>query len=209
MKSARNSLLFSSAFAKGFTLIELLISVAIIAIISSVGFVSYSQSQMVARDAKRKQDLRAIATALEIYRQKNGQYPAETGGWILSNNGSNPWITGGTPTTTLDRTYIPSVPKDPTNSPTSVCSSDPTGSGCYVYSYQNGNFNAWNTPPWSGCPNAPASYYVLMTRLENANDPDTNSNRHYKWCNGADTATETSLGFGSAGWAKLFIITSQ
>lgn len=63
--------------SKGFTLIELLIAISILAIISTVAVVSYSQVQLSARDSRRKSDLRALQTALELYYQRNSQtYPS-------------------------------------------------------------------------------------------------------------------------------------
>lgn len=65
--------------SKGFTLIELLIAISILAIISTVAIVSYSQAQLSARDSRRKSDLRALQTALELYYQRNNQtYPTSS-----------------------------------------------------------------------------------------------------------------------------------
>lgn len=50
---------------KGFTLVELMIAISIVAILATVGFTVYSNTQINARDAKRKQDIDAIATAIE------------------------------------------------------------------------------------------------------------------------------------------------
>ncbi|MFH0937289.1 MAG: type II secretion system protein [Candidatus Daviesbacteria bacterium] len=50
---------------KGFTLIELLVAVTIIAVLSMVGIVIFGGMQIRARDAKRSQDLEALAHALE------------------------------------------------------------------------------------------------------------------------------------------------
>lgn len=86
---------------KGFTMIELLVSIVVIAVISTVGFVSYSNSQKISRDFRRKQDLRAVQTALELYYQKNaGAYPI----------GSS-WST----LDALEPTYINKIPLDPKN----------------------------------------------------------------------------------------------
>ncbi len=62
---------------RGFTLIELLVSIAIIAIISAVGSVMYTQAQRTARDGKRIGDLEEIQKALEQYYAVNQAYPAE------------------------------------------------------------------------------------------------------------------------------------
>jgi prepilin-type N-terminal cleavage/methylation domain-containing protein len=52
-------------FNKGFTLVELMIGITIIAILSTVGYVVFSNIQKNARDAKRKEDVNAIAKAYE------------------------------------------------------------------------------------------------------------------------------------------------
>lgn len=60
----------------GFTLIELLVVIAIIAILISVGAVSYTRSLKISRDSKRKTDIEQIRQALETYRSELGSYPA-------------------------------------------------------------------------------------------------------------------------------------
>src|SRR5437016_6209270 len=54
---------------KGFTLVELLIVITIIAILSGVGLTFFQQAQAKVRDTKRKEDLRNLGNALELYRQ--------------------------------------------------------------------------------------------------------------------------------------------
>ncbi|MCX7881309.1 MAG: prepilin-type N-terminal cleavage/methylation domain-containing protein [Patescibacteria group bacterium] len=74
----RKFLIFNFQFSKkkAFTLLEMLVVIGIIAIILSLGSVSYSTAQKKARDAKRKQDLKAIQNALEQYYSICGyQYP--------------------------------------------------------------------------------------------------------------------------------------
>lgn len=56
---------------KGFTLIELLVVISIIAILSVIGITAFQGTQAKARDSIRKNDLRTLATALEIYYQTN------------------------------------------------------------------------------------------------------------------------------------------
>lgn len=54
---------------KGFTLVELMVAITIIAILSVVGVTVYTGVQKSARDAKRRADIDAIATALETNKQ--------------------------------------------------------------------------------------------------------------------------------------------
>ena len=61
---------------KGFTLMEILIAIAIIAILTAIGIVSYGSINKGARNAKRKSDIGQIQSALELYRSDFGYYPA-------------------------------------------------------------------------------------------------------------------------------------
>lgn len=65
----------TSKLKQGFTLIELLVVIALIAIMITVGTVSYQRSLRLARDSKRKTDLEQIRQALETYRGETGAYP--------------------------------------------------------------------------------------------------------------------------------------
>ncbi|MGI6454427.1 MAG: type II secretion system protein [bacterium] len=59
----------------GFTLIELLIVVAIIGILAAIAVPNFMNAQVRAKVARSESDLRSLATALEMYRIDNNNYP--------------------------------------------------------------------------------------------------------------------------------------
>jgi general secretion pathway protein G len=57
-----------------FTLIELLVVISIIGVLISLAVAGFSNAQRKGRDARRKEDLKAVQTALEQYYVVNGSY---------------------------------------------------------------------------------------------------------------------------------------
>lgn len=84
----------------GFTLVELMMTVAIIAILSSIVYAGLGSSRAKARDAKRVTDIKQIQIALAVYFNVNRAYPAD----IYAETGS------------LKPTYMSVVPRDPVGS---------------------------------------------------------------------------------------------
>lgn len=196
---------------KGFTLIELLIAITILVIVSTIGFVSYSNAQVAARDSRRKNDLRYIQTALELYRQsavdstgqKLNRYPCvgiAPNTYVYSNSSSDPWIQDSlddancnsdpTKQKNLDSNFIKVLPTDPMN----------TDSFIYAYGYGSASNGAGSCPKI-----VDGNYYVLKAYLENANDPDANKIKKYAYCDGIDQKIFPADTSGDAGFA----ITSQ
>jgi prepilin-type N-terminal cleavage/methylation domain-containing protein len=64
----------------GFTLIEVLVAATIISILTVIGVVSFSSTNLRARDGKRRGDLEQTRAALELYRSDDsagaGKYPS-------------------------------------------------------------------------------------------------------------------------------------
>jgi prepilin-type N-terminal cleavage/methylation domain-containing protein len=68
--------LLPGKITSAFTLIELLVVIAILGILSTLAIGNFRSSQLRSRDAQRKSDLRQISTALEVFYNDHGQYPA-------------------------------------------------------------------------------------------------------------------------------------
>lgn len=90
---------------KGFTLIELLVVIAIIGLLSTLAVVALNNARAKSRDARRLSDVKQMQTAMELYFNDCGSYPASTtpGGTIAQNDG----------TCTGTVTYMAVVPNNP------------------------------------------------------------------------------------------------
>lgn len=63
-------------YARGFTVVEIIVVIAIIVLLATVTTVAFTQVQLQARDSERTAHGRIIKSALEKYRQANGEYPS-------------------------------------------------------------------------------------------------------------------------------------
>lgn len=98
----------------GFTLIELLIVVAIIGILAAIAVPNFLNAQMRALMARTYADLKAISSAMEMYRMDNGSYsPDYDSGMVpgVTNVSQNEYLTYAKLTTPV--AYMASVPLDP------------------------------------------------------------------------------------------------
>jgi prepilin-type N-terminal cleavage/methylation domain-containing protein len=104
-----------SSTRRGFTLIELLVVITIIGMLVAVAAVSMNTARKRGRDATRKQELRQLQAALELYHSEHREYPrtpantwysSEPGDAAASDNSGN-YIPGLAPT------YIAALPRDP------------------------------------------------------------------------------------------------
>ncbi len=98
----------------GFTLIELLVVIALIGILSTLVLANLNSARERSRDTQRKSDLRSIQTALRLYYNDVGGFPASSS-YVIQGCGSAgisacPWGSQWARGTTI---YMNSLPSDP------------------------------------------------------------------------------------------------
>ena len=128
----------------GFTLIEVLVAATIIALLTSIGVVSYQAANRQARDAKRKADLEQIRAALEMYKTDNHWYP---------NSGSGNW-SNVTNLGTLLAPYLSPLPFPPKTGEAYYYKATNASGGKYYGYCHSSDMEASNPPdsctPYSG-----------------------------------------------------------
>lgn len=82
--------MFKQKINLGFTLVELVVVITILAILSTVWFVYFSDNITSARDSKRLTDISTIETALRSYKQKRGSLPLPWNSFNILNSWS--WV---------------------------------------------------------------------------------------------------------------------
>lgn len=98
---------YAQSMKKGFTIVEILVVLAIIAIIVSIGTVSFNNVRSRSEDAKRKTDMEEIRSALEQYKSNNNQYPTP---FVTITMGMQFGLSG---LTDVNNTYMQKIPQDP------------------------------------------------------------------------------------------------
>jgi general secretion pathway protein G len=116
---------------RGFTLIEIMVVVVILAVLGALVVPKILENVDKARVTRAASDIRAIQTALDLYRLDNFKYPTtEQGLQALVTQPNDPTITnyrsGG---------YLSSLPKDPWNNPYQYVSPGQGGRDYEITSY--------------------------------------------------------------------------
>jgi general secretion pathway protein G len=142
----------------GFTLIELLVVIAIIGILSSVVIGSLNSSRAKSRDATRLSHMRALLTAIEVYRLDNNAAIADSG-WIGSMGaGQNlNWL--------VYSGYIAELPSDPLYTGTNNDYYYRNNPGTYICIADNDiSTFCVRFRMESGSAHGPAGFYCLSSR---------------------------------------------
>lgn len=110
---------------RGFTLIELLVAISLVGILSVLISLIGPSSRQYARDSRRRADLEQVRSALELYRNSNGQYPA-----CFPALSAGCLMTAAT-VQALTASYINPIPSDPLSGRTYAYDpADVSGGGC-------------------------------------------------------------------------------
>ena len=117
--------------SRGFTLIEIMVVVVILAVLGALVVPRVLENVDKARVVRAKSDIRAIETALDLYRLDNYKYPTTDQGLeALVKKPPDPSLTnyreGG---------YLKAVPKDPWGNPYHYESPGPDGEPYLIISY--------------------------------------------------------------------------
>lgn len=161
----------------GFTLVELLVVMAIISILAVISLANFRTSQIKARDAERKNDLRQIVNALEAYMSDHGSYPSVDAGRIVGCTCTNQICEWGGSLNrefcdTSSTVYMKELPDDV------IAAAGGQPHYCY---WTNGQS------------------FKLYARLENENDPDCLEHDAQKKCvETARTCNSVNYDFGIA-----------
>ncbi len=102
---------------------EILIAIAIIAILTAIGVVSYTSINKNARNTKRRSDIEQMRSALELYRADFGYYPNVNPGSIDT----------ATNLSGVIDTYMPAIPTDPKGLPYLYVATDINNGQYYGY----------------------------------------------------------------------------
>lgn len=134
----------------GFTLIELLVVITILGVLATLLIANFSTARARARDARRKNDIQALKTALRIYYNDFQRYPQDSGGRLIgcgtaSAQTACEW---GGEFSIGGQQYMNEIPLDPLNNST-------TG---YVYAYEDRDAG---------------DGFVITAQLENVSDQDS------------------------------------
>ncbi len=113
---------------KGFTLIELLVVIVIIGILATLATVALGSARTKARDARRLSDVRQMQTALELYFNDQGGYPATA------------TVAPGLSISTAGGTYMAKIPGNPAPYGEGGCPSAAANSA-YIYTQDNGGLS--------------------------------------------------------------------
>jgi general secretion pathway protein G len=144
----------------GFTLIEMLVVISIIGILAVLIAANLNSARSRARDAERKSDLKNMETALRLYYNDYGAYPANNSSYLMKACGASGVIScdWGSEWNVGNTIYMQTLPKDPLSS---------------QYRYRVGTSADGFTS---------TDDFTLQACLENASDSNGVATTDVSWC---------------------------
>jgi prepilin-type N-terminal cleavage/methylation domain-containing protein len=156
-------------YNRGFTVAEVVVVVAIVGLLASAVIFNAARGNARSRDVDRQADLRTLQSAVELYKQRHGRYPArcansqswsgQAGTQYACTDGSSQYIIGLAPE------FIPTLPVD--------SSLNGTDSG-YVYAV-----------------NAAGTVYKLAARRTVEADTTLSYTHPFKYCDSSASSQNT------------------
>ncbi len=139
----------------GFTLIELMIAISIVAIMAVAGLLALQQAQKSGRDARRRQEIQAIATVIEAKKDPSSNTYSTVTAADFPSKGAIPTDNTVQQYSMIVSNYIP----DPSGLP-----ADPNNPG-----WTTANFTGYTT--WTGANQNGMSYWKLCAHMETGSKP--------------------------------------
>lgn len=123
-----------------FTFVELIVATTILIILTTLGFYSYSQYMLDARDTQRKSDLTSISSSLKLYKQRRGSLPLPWSNYSITYNGV-PVATQGKLDNTVTLSTLDKLPLDPLIKSPYIFSITPTKQEYQIWATLENNGN--------------------------------------------------------------------
>lgn len=162
------------ASSKGFTLVELLVVIAIIGVLATLILLQLGVARQKARDARRVADINQVRSALELYFDDVGRYPAD---WNLNDDIG--------PGASVNNRYLTVFPYDPLDQDCSNLTYDGFVGSDFCYGY------AWD-------PASSPTRYHLWAELERSAPSALNSDVDFNSTGFAGTGAEVNATGASA-----------
>jgi len=151
---------------RAFTLTELLVSIAIIALLSSIIMVNLSSSRGKARDAQRISDVSQIQLALQLYFDRCGQYPSTVSTGATS---------AGCPSGVTLGNYISVIPTPPSGAGQASYDYATLTSGSSVVNYVlHATLESYNAAVAKGLPSMPGGSWSATYTCSTGSIPPIN-----------------------------------
>lgn len=173
---------------RGFSLIELLVVMSVMAVLASAIVMATNNARDKGKDARRKQDLQGISSALVAYYVDHHEYPKVSTSYTqldYPSSVANPWIPYLTD-------YIPKLPKDPLQT-TSAALSNFFAKAFGGLRNIAGNFNKPSAPSKQGQVAQASSVNFGNTNPESTGDTSNSIFNGSKFPTGASGGQATSM----------------